>query len=99
MSEKHIKTINLKQGEAYYDAVSDISIGIHRIEYVNEIAKAVVNIPSSSERKNLDVEIKVGSLWKYESKGKTYILLVAGFKGSGKDDQNPFFIIEIREVD
>lgn len=99
MSEQYQKIINLRQGEAYYDAVSDTSIGIYRIEYVNEIAKAVVNTPSSSERKNLDVEIKVGSLWKYESKGKTYILLVAGFKGSGKDDQNPYFTIEIREVD
>jgi len=99
VSEKYFKTVSLKQGEAYYDAASDISIGIHRIEYVNEIAKAVVNIPSATERRNLDVEIKVGSLWKYESKGKTYILLVAGFKGPAKDDQQPYFTIEIREVE
>ena len=99
MDDKYVKRINLKQGEAYYDVASDISIGINRVEYVNEIAKAVVNIPSSLERKNLDVEIKVGNLWKYESKGKQFILLVAGFKGPGKDDQNPFFTIEIREVD
>ncbi len=99
MSEPYQKTIHLKQGEAYYDAMSDISIGINRIEYVNEIAKAVINMPSSSRRENLDVEIKVGSLWKYESKGKQFILLVAGFKAPGKDDQNPFFTIEIREVE
>lgn len=92
---QYFKTVNLKQGDAFYDEQSDASVGIHRIEFVNEIAKAVVNLPAA-ERKNLDVEFKVGSLWKYENNARKYAMLVAGFRGSVKEE--PYFIIEIREV-
>lgn len=93
---KHLKSVNLKQGEAYYDEVSDASVGIHRIEHVNELAKAVINLPEA-ERKNLQVDIKVGSLWKYANGEKKFVMLVAGFRSSEKEV--PYFIIEFREVE
>lgn len=93
----YFKSVLLKQGEAYYDEVSDASIGIHHIEYVNEIAKAVLNLPAA-ERKNIDVEIKAGSLWKYQNGGKNYVLHVAAFKGAVKEE-TPCFKIEVREVE
>ena len=94
--DKYFKSVNLRQGEAYYDEKSDVSIGIHRIEYVNEIAKAVLNLPDA-ERKNLSVDIKAGSLWKYTTGKKKYVLHVAAFRNTEKE--SPFFTIEIREVE
>ncbi len=94
--DKYFKSVNLRQGEAYYDERSDVSIGIHRIEHVYEIAKAVINLPEQ-ERKNLNVDIKAGSLWKYINGSKKYVLHIATFRNTEKEP--PFFTIEIREVE